>query len=270
MDWATTLLSHTTFFQTQSSETIRALKAWINELIHDSSKDYELQIQDIKTAALSLKYNISLYDLEILSWSSLKEMQPPMVPSPFYDELLQEAKSHLIHHPQQHWKTAITQAALFITKAREVTSLENTSEWNHRIELWSSQGELILRSLELPETPLLHLACTMHLKNRSLADPSITTTLREQYLYRYQSPLIEPSRVHELADLIRKYGWYHLASSSHDSTMDRWIILQEKSLLDELQEKAQREFPLLPFPQETARRTLEHRKIYVLRPLAQE
>ncbi|MGH2612403.1 MAG: hypothetical protein ACRDFB_05075 [Rhabdochlamydiaceae bacterium] len=284
MNWASVLLPFTIFFQTQSSETIRELKAWINKFMYDSSQNFEQQIQDIKTAALSLKQNISLYDLEVLSWSCLKETQPPTAPSSLYDELLHEAKSHLIHHPQEHWKTAIAHAAHFITKAIAISCIGNTAEWNHRIVLWSNQGELILRSLEFPETPLLHLVREMHLKNRSLADPSITTKLREQYLYRYQSPLIEPSCVHRVADLMRKYGWYHLASTHQDITFNRWIMLYSNRSLDKvsgfndrqwvyisntnpltvveperrsretdleyLQTRAKKEFPLLPFPQD--------------------
>ncbi len=249
MEWAEALLPHTTFFQTQSGETIRRLKAWIHTFLRGSSKDPQPQIQDIKTASLSLKHRISLYDLEILSWSCLHELgevEPATILPPFYDELVQEAKSHLIHHPQELWKTAIIQAALFIKKAGEISGLGNKSEWNDRIELWSSQGELILRSMELPETPLLYLVRTMHLKGQSLADPSSTAKLREQYLYRYSSPLIGPSRVHQMADLMRKYGWYRLASSPTDATIERWIALNEASHAEHLPEKALKELPLLP------------------------
>ncbi len=242
MDWASALLPYTTFIQTQPSGALAELRSWIYRSIHDS-KDFEQQIQDIKTAALASKKNISLYDLEILSWSCLKEIHPPAAHSLFYHELAEEARSHLIHHPQEHWRSAITAAAHFLRAAHDISATAGQPEWNHRLHLWSLQGELSLRSLELPETPLTHLVRDALTKSRPLSDPAITTHLREQYLYRYRSPLIEPSRVHRMADLMRKYGWYRWASTPQDTTLDRWALLQNS---DQIQTKAHKEFPVLP------------------------
>jgi hypothetical protein len=235
IEWATKLLPCTTFFQTQSPEAARTMRAWLRTF--DLSKNWQQLAQEVKTAAILNKCDISLYDLEILFWSSLKPLQNDP-PSPLYDLLAQEAQLQLIHHPQRHWKATILQASHLLTKAREVSNMGNPAQWNHRIELWSCQGELILRWLDMPETPLLHIVRSLYLNNRSLKDPSATITLREQYLSQHQTPLVEPSSVHLVADLIRKYGWYHLASTSQDATFDRWVALHGT------QAEAQKEFPL--------------------------
>ncbi len=244
MQWAAVLLPFTHFFQTESSEAIRKLRNWIKSQIREPfSQD---QITEIKAAALSLNLNISLYDLEILYWCTLQEIATPRISGPLFDQLQAEAKSHLVHHPEQHWKKVIEQAAVFLQRAHEISKVGSASDWNHRITLWASQGELILRFLQLPKTPLLHLAKEFHLKNRSFADPAATVQLREQYLFRYSSPLIEPSFVHQMADLTRKYGWYCLESDAQESTFERWIVLQKDK---NVRECALKTFPLLPLTQ---------------------
>jgi hypothetical protein len=247
MQWARALLPSTSLFQTQSSEALRKLRAWIKTQMQETFS--EDQILKIKASALSLNLNISLYDLEILYWCTLQETRPSKKTTPLLDELLLEAKSHLFHHPQEHWTTAIDQAAAFLQRAHEISKAGSASDWNHRITLWASQGELILRFLQLPATPLLHLAHELKSKNRSFADPAITTQLREQYLSRFSSPLIEPSYVHQMADLTRKYGWYCLESHPQESSLERWALLQKDKNGQKLSLKT---FPLLPFY--TARR----------------
>ncbi len=244
--WACSLLPYTTLFQTLSSEKIYELRTWIEQRVQDPTQDIEEQIQAIKTAALSCKMGVSLHDLEILSWSSLKNIPAPVF-TPFYQELLQEAKNHLLQHPYQHWRRSIKHAAYFMQKAREITLSGSSLEWQYRIELWSSQGELALRFIELPDTPLLHLVRQMHTKKRLLSDTALTVQLREQYLYRYPSPLLEPSFIHLRADLIRKYEWYRVGS--HQASLKRWMQLHEGVPSDILKIKAQKEFPFLPINQ---------------------
>lgn len=239
--WATALAPHTTFVQTESSENIRKLKAWIKSFLQEPSKSPEELIQDIKTASLKLRYYISLHDLEILSWSCLVESETALFP-----ELEQEALTHLIHHPQEHWKTAISRAAHLIKKAAEITHLGVQSEWNHRIELWSCQGELALATIELPETPLLHLARSLHHNNCPLTETSTTAKLREYYLHHYTLPLIPPSMIHQAADMMRKYAWYRLKSATEEPTIDRWAALYDTLPREVLREKAEKEFPFLP------------------------
>ena len=241
MQWASVLLPFTHFFQTESGEALRKLRSWIKSQIQEPfSQD---QLTKIRASALSLNLPISLYDLEILYWCTLQEIAPPRKNSPLFDQLEAEAKSHLVHHPKQHWKIAIEQAAIFLHRAHEISKMGNSSDWNHRITRLASQGELILRFLQLPDTPLLHLAKEFHLKNRSFGDPQAAMQLREQYLFRYSSPLIEPSFVHQIADLIRKYGWYRLEASGHESTFERWIMLQKDN---NIRECAVKMFPLFP------------------------
>lgn len=245
MQWAGVLLPFTRFYQTESGDAIRKLRTWIKSQMHEPFS--EDQLTQIKASALSLNLPISLYDLEILYWHTLQEIAPPRKNSPLFEQLQMEAKSHLVHHPEQHWKTAIEQAAIFLQRAHEISKIGNSTDWNHRITRLASQGELILRFLQLPETPLFHLAKEFHLKNRSFGDAQAVMQLREQYLFRYSSPLIEPSFVHQMADLMRKYGWYRLEASGHESTFERWIMLQKDS---NIRECALKTFPLLPMTQD--------------------
>lgn len=236
MQWSTILLPHTHLLQTQSSTTIHHLKKWVQ------SKLDKCSLLEIKTEALTSQQNVSLNDLEILVWSVHRELSFPLAPTPIFEELEQEAKFHLIHHPQEHWKSAINHAVGYLQKAHAISKLGTKGEWSKRIENLSLQGELLLRGLELAKTPLLHYVYVMHAKNRSLADPTLTPQLREQYLYRYRSPLIEPALIHKVADLSRKYGWYHFASTPQDVSIQRWAEFHTDMKTDPLSQ-----FPILPF-----------------------
>ncbi len=228
VDWAQQLLPTTAFYQNHTSEKIQELRGWISKQINGSIP-VEEQIQDIKTAALKSKMDISLYDLEILSWSTA----PPPVSGPLYEELVHEARFHLCHHPYEHWKTAITQAARFMRKASEITVFGSRSFWKERIELWSLQGELSLKSVELPDAPIFHLA----------KQAGSTIKLREEYLCKYPSALLGPSFVHQIAEMARKYASYHVDENSFNT----WARLHGDLTPEELEAKAQETFPLIPY-----------------------
>ncbi len=235
MNWSAALLPHTHLFQTESSTAIQKLRQWVQPKLSDD-------LQDIKTEAIISKKNVLLNDLEILVWTMRRQLTPPQIPTPHFEEFEQEAKFHLIHHPQRHWKSPIDHAISYMKKANEISKLATKIEWAKRIEKWALQGELALRNLQLPKTPLLHYVYAMHAKNRSLADPALTPQLREQYLYRYRSPIVEPSFVHKVADFTRKYGWYYLASTPKDITIERWKQFHTDMKSDPLSQ-----FPILPF-----------------------
>ena len=115
-------------------------------------------------------------------------------------------------------------------KASEITVFGSRSFWKERIELWSVQGELCLRSVELPETPIFHWAKQV----------KSTVQLREEYLYRYPSALLSPSLIHQVAEMARKYVCYH--ADKDESTLSIWARLRNG--LDEL--KIEQLFPLIP------------------------
>ncbi len=262
MHWASLLLPHCCFMQTSPAGDIDHLRSWIHRFLANATDQtsHEL-IQDIKTAHLRDSPLISLNELEILSWCCLKERLPPLEDLQFMGQLLKEAELHLIDHPKEHWQAAIAQAVHFFIQAHDISLMATQADWNRRIAFWSVQGELVLRALHFPQTPLLQLVLEMVSQNRPLNDPSIVPDLREQFLSHYASPLIDPSVVHQKADLLRKYGWYHLLSIPQDSTLDRWILLQEKSVagltletrLKHLISRAQKQLPLLPIDRHTLR-----------------
>ncbi len=256
MYWASLLLPHCRSIQTCPAGDIDHLRSWIHRFFaHATDQTSHELIQDIKTAYLRIGvFQLSLDEIEILSWCCLKERLPLLENPPFMDQQLKEAQLHLIDHPKEHWQAAITQAVHFFIQAHDISLMATQADWNRRIAFWSVQGELILRTLHFPQTPLLQLVLEMASQNRPLNDPSIVPDLREQFLSHYASPLIDPSVVHQKADLLRKYGWYHLLSMPQDSTLDRWILLQEKSVagltletrLKHLISRAQKQLPLLP------------------------
>lgn len=231
IEWAQKLLPTTAFIHSHTSENIKELCGWVSKQINTSLL-IEEQVQDIKTAALKNKIDISLYDLEILSWSSIA----PPASGPLYEELVLEAKLHLCHHPYEHWKTAITHAARFMKKASEITVFGSRSFWKERIELWSLQGELSLKSVELPEAPIFHLA-------KQAKRIGSTTKLREEYLYRYPSALLGPSFVHQIAEMAKKYAAYHASENS----LNTWVKLHADLTPEELEAKVQETFPLIPY-----------------------
>jgi hypothetical protein len=234
LEWASKLLPFTAFYQNSSSTTIYNLRNWVKDQMNRNT------VLEMKSEALRLSYSISLGDLEIVA----SQLKSPSVPSALYSELVTQAQIRLVNYPLEAWKTTIDHAAHFLEQCVEISKLSSESAWNRRIEKWATQNELILRFLDLPESPLLHFA-RMHLqKNGSFQDPSMTVQLRERFLYQYSSPLLEPSIVHQAADIIRKYVWYSI--SSQNSNLQRWMQLQHGT--DE--NKALKLFPLLPFSRE--------------------
>lgn len=239
MEWASKLLPFTSFYQSSSSTAIHNLRQWVKQQLDGKT------ILEIKAEALKLHPSISLADLEVVIWSCRQEVRPSRSLSTLYKELLAEASSRLVYYPLEDWKTAATQAAHYLERNCEISKLGNNREWNQRIEKWASQGELALRFLEFPDSPLLHLARMHQQKSISFQDATLTIQLRERFLYRYSSPLIEPTIVHQMAEIIRKHLWYSL--SSQDSTFTRWVQLQNRMDESEVRTKASRTFPLLPF-----------------------
>lgn len=246
-DWASKLFPFTTYYQNNSSAAIQNLCKWVKERLDKKT------LLEIRAEALQLHYSISLSDLEIIAYQlysersenvNLEEAKVQGTPSTLYRELVTEAQTRLVNHPLEDWKTTIQQAAHYLKQCVEISKLSSEGEWKQRIEKWATQNELILCFLDLPESPLLHFA-RMHLqKNASFQDPSMTVQLRERFLYRYSSPLLEPSIVHRAADITRKYVWYSI--SSQNSNFQRWI--QSQNGTDE--SKASKLFPLLPFSRE--------------------
>ncbi len=236
LEWAAKLLPFTNFYQSNSSTVIHNLRKWVKEQLGMKT------LLEVKAEALQLRYAISLSDLEIIA----AELKSPGTPSPLYKELLTEAQTRLVYYPLEDWKTTIQQAAHYLEQCVEISKLGSRNEWNRRIEKWACQGELVLRFLEFPESPLLYFAHLHHQKNTSFQDPTVTVQLRERFLYRYTSPLLEPSIVHHAAEIIRKHVWYSF--SSQDSNFHRWMQLQKGSDENEIRLKASRMFPLFPLP----------------------
>ena len=242
---------------------LQKLRAWIEKhLPLFSLNDAEHLIQDLKTAYLLEQPNlpISLYEFEIICWCHLREKLPR---DPSLDSLiallLKEALSQLIDKPDEHWRSALQQALDFFIKAHDICKTWSSADCSRRLLYWSLQGELVLCLLRFPETPFFHLVQEARLLD--IDEARMTAYLREQFLSRYTSPLLEPTFVHQKADLLRRYSWYHQALP-HETTFDRWILLHEQTVhhldlqtrIEHLISRAQKELPLLPLDRKTVLR----------------
>lgn len=152
----------------------------------------------------------------------------------------QETVNLLIDNPEQGWESASETATEFFKKAQALASTANWIEIEHKINLWTLQGDLVYRCLRIENNKLLE-----HIRQKGTA---------EEYIQKY--PILEEFalQVRIRAEILTKFEWYTSAPATQ-STVERFFEWHQKLTLDELEELCKKQLPLLPFDRKLAHRS---------------
>lgn len=146
--------------------------------------------------------------------------------------LEKETLNFLIDHPEQGVESASVAARQFLKKAQALASAANWIEIEHKINLWTLQGDLVYRCLRIENNQLLE-----HLRQKG--------TLQD-YLKKY--PILAPHQhlVEAKALILSKFEWYAAAPPTQ-STVERFFEWHTQLSPEELEELCKKQLPLLPF-----------------------
>lgn len=164
--------------------------------------------------------------------------------------LLQEEIAHiLIDNPEQSIEEALPQARQFLTQAKTLLASLHPVELEHKITLWTVQGDLVFRLVRIEDSPLLQLL--QEQEGKSLRE------ILHSYLRKYPQlrdfALQIATRVH----ILSRYIWYNLRSSPEESSIAlffKWHLkrLRGPDKIDQLEEICRQKLPLIPFDRRVA------------------
>ncbi len=148
-----------------------------------------------------------------------------------------------IDNPHQGLENASKTAQEFFKKAHALTLSANWIEVEHKINLWTVQGDLVYRCLRIENNQLLD-----HLRQKGSV---------EEYIEKY--PLLAEFvlEVEIRAEILQKFEWYAAAPASQ-STADRFFQWHQSLSPEELEALCKKQLPLLPFDRNLCSRPSEH------------
>jgi hypothetical protein len=144
----------------------------------------------------------------------------------------QEIINLLIDNPDQGFERATETSLQFFKKAQTLASSANWIEVEHKINLWTLQGDLVYRCLRIENNQLLE-----HIRQKGSV---------EDYIERHPILAEFASQVTTRAEILSKFEWYSAATPAQ-STVERFFEWHQKLTLDELEELCKKQLPLLPF-----------------------
>ncbi len=138
----------------------------------------------------------------------------------------------LIDNPEQGIESATETALLFFKKAQTLATSANWIEVEHKINLWTLQGDLVYRCLRIENNQLL-----THLRQKGTV---------EAYIEKHPFLASFVLQVEVRAEILSKFEWYASAPSTQ-STVERFFEWHQKLSIEELEELCKQQLPLLPF-----------------------
>ncbi|HEX4840068.1 MAG TPA: hypothetical protein VFU89_06470 [Rhabdochlamydiaceae bacterium] len=138
----------------------------------------------------------------------------------------------LIDNPEQGIEKAAETAQEFIKKARALALSANWIEVEHKINLWTLQGDLVYRCLRIESNQLLD-----HLRQKGSV---------EEYIEKYQFLADFVLQVEVRAEILMKFEWYTSAPSTQ-STAERFFEWHQSLSPEQLEELCKKQLPMLPF-----------------------
>jgi len=138
----------------------------------------------------------------------------------------------LIDNPEQGVEKAAEAAQEFIKKARALALSANWIEVEHKINLWTLQGDLVYRCLRIESNQLLD-----HLRQKGSV---------EEYIEKYPFLADFVLQVEVRAEILVKFEWYTSAPPSQ-STAERFFEWHQNLSPEQLEELCKKQLPMLPF-----------------------
>lgn len=149
-----------------------------------------------------------------------------------YPSLESEIIDLLIDNPDQGLENATKTATLFLEKAGALAASAPWIEVEHKINLWTLQGDLVYRCLRIENNQLLE-----HLRQKG-------TIL--QYIQKHPSLAEFALQLQARALIFSKFEWYKAALPTQ-STVERFFQWHRHLSPEEMEELCQKQLPLLPF-----------------------
>ncbi len=146
--------------------------------------------------------------------------------------LEKEVINLLIDNPEQGIEKAAETAQEFFKKARALALSANWIEVEHKINLWTLQGDLVYRCLRIENNQLLD-----HLRQKGSV---------EEYIEKYPFLADFVLQVEVRAEILLKFEWYTSAPATQ-STAERFYQWHQSLSLEELEELCKKQLPMLPF-----------------------
>ncbi len=138
----------------------------------------------------------------------------------------------LIDNPDQGLENASETAQQFFKKAHTLASSANWIEVEHKINLWTLQGDLVYRCLRIENNQLLE-----HLRKKGTV---------QDYIKKYSHLAEFAFQVEIRAQILMKFEWY-AATPATQSTAERFFEWHQQLTPEELEELCKKQLPLLPF-----------------------
>ncbi len=146
--------------------------------------------------------------------------------------LEKEVINLFIDNPEQGIEKAAETAQEFFKKARALALTANWIEVEHKINLWTLQGDLVYRCLRIENNQLLD-----HLRQKGSV---------EEYIERYPFLADFVLQVEVRAEILLKFEWYTSAPPTQ-STAERFFEWHQNLSPEELEELCHKQLPMLPF-----------------------
>jgi hypothetical protein len=146
--------------------------------------------------------------------------------------LEKEVINLLIDNPEQGIEKAAEMAQEFFKKARALALTANWIEVEHKINLWTLQGDLVYRVLRIENNQLLN-----HLRQKAAV---------EEYIEKYPFLADFVLQVEVRAEILLKFEWYTSAPATQ-STAERFFEWHQNLTPEELEELCKKQLPMLPF-----------------------
>lgn len=180
----------------------------------------------------------------------LQTLSSPPISEPFHLQMFRDEISYiLVDRPTESISDSALAAVGFFAKAKNCLASLPPVEIEHKMSLWTMQGELVLRLVQIEETLLLQLL-------QDHPDLSLRKILQTQ-LRHY--PILKPFVTHiaARARILSRYRWYALSSTPLQSTVNRFFQWHLKRLsgphkIVQLADICQKQLPMLPFDPKTA------------------
>jgi hypothetical protein len=146
--------------------------------------------------------------------------------------LEKEVINLFIDNPEQGIEKAAETAQEFFKKARALALSANWIEVEHKINLWTLQGDLVYRCLRIENNQLLD-----HLRQKGTV---------EEYIDKYPFLADFVLQAEVRAEILLKFEWYTSAPATQ-STAERFYQWHESLSPEELEELCKKQLPMLPF-----------------------
>jgi hypothetical protein len=143
----------------------------------------------------------------------------------------------LIDNPSRGINDATEKAVEFFHKAKTLTASANWIEVEHKINLWTLQGDLVYRCLRIENNELLE-----QLKQKGNV---------EDYIEKYPFLADFVLQVESRAEILLKFDWYTSAPATQ-STVQRFFEWHKSLPVEQLEELCKKQLPLLPFDRKQA------------------